>query len=176
MGIFDTIMQPHILERLKPEAPPPKPFALQIGSMQSAEVDRILKLPICTGLTKEESLEFSRLNILAEAFSEGFRLMDKQAEAVLSYQLYTGPFLPIGVGGGKTGISLMIPDKAYRKGLRKMVLVVPSGLIAQLWNNDIPYWRKRVPMSYPIHLLAGRSRAAAPATCGEAIEVPPMVA
>jgi len=85
-------------------------------------------------------------------------LMTKQAEAVLSYELHPGPFLPIGVGGGKTGISLMIPDKAFRKGVRKMLLIVPSGLIAQLWNNDIPFWRSKVPMSYPIHLLAGRTR------------------
>jgi hypothetical protein len=126
--------------------------------MQSDEVNRILSMPVCHPLTDEEADAYSQMNILADAYADGFRLMPKQAEAVLSYEQYSGPFLPIGVGGGKTGVSLMIPEKAYCKGLRKMMLIIPSAMVAQLWQNDVPFWRKRTPISYPMHLLAGRTK------------------
>ena len=168
MSIFDNVRLPRMVD----PTPPPKASsnitkAIQVPAKSAleSEIARILKLPVIEEMTKEEVEAYSKMTILSEAYQgtgmpggEPFRLLSKQAEALAAYELYTGPFLPIGVGGGKTGISLMIPEKAFRdKGMRKMLLIIPSNMAHQLINIDIPFWVKRTPISYPIHLLIGRT-------------------
>ncbi len=128
-----------------------------VKSMHESELSRILSLPVIRPLNEEEIEDYSRQMIFAEHFDKGFRLLARQAEAVMSYELWQRAFCPIGVGEGKTGISLMIPEKAYARGINKMVLIIPPSLIEQLVNVDIPFWRRHTSISYPIHVLAGRT-------------------
>ena len=168
MSIFNNIRLPKSMAPVEPpklETNLSRAIQAPAKSALESEISRILKLPVVEEMTPEEVEEYSRMNILSEAFqgigmpgNKPFRLLPKQAEALAAYELYTGPFLPIGVGGGKTGISLMIPEKAYRnKRKKKMLLVIPSNMAHQLIEVDIPFWRKRTPISYPIHILIGRN-------------------
>jgi hypothetical protein len=127
---------------------------------ERAEIKRIIALPISWPLTEEEVEEVNRNFLLADAFESGFRLNDKQAKAVLEFINTGGLFAPIGVGWGKTLITLMCADLAYRSGTDKIVLFVPPAVVNQLVTRDIPWARARVPISYPIHLLGGKSSQA----------------
>lgn len=72
----------------------------------------------------------------------------------------TGNFLGNGVVLHNTGISLMIASHAHAKGLRRIVLLVPPSVFDQLTKSDIPWWRRRVPLNVPFHLLGKRGRQA----------------
>lgn len=124
---------------------------------QYAEVHRICDLPVREGMAPEEIEYFQRTHVQAEAYQEGFRLLPKQIEAVLEYELTGGLVAPLGVGSGKTLVTLMVANKAYQKGLRKMLLLVPSQVLAQLVHADIRWARARVAINYPIHVMGGRS-------------------
>lgn len=124
------------------------------------EIVRICDLPVMpTELSKEEVERISRANILAPAFAKGARLLEPQARAITAYDLVGGGFFPIGVGWGKTGISLMIAERGWRKGIETIVLQVPPSVTSQLVTHDIAWWRARVPLSVPFHDLSGRTKA-----------------
>lgn len=124
------------------------------------EIVRICDLPVMpTELSKEEVERISRENILAPAFAKGVRLLEPQARAILAYDRVAGGFFPIGVGWGKTGISLMVAERGWRKGFGKVVLQVPPSITSQLVSHDIGWWRARVPLSVPFHVLAGKTKA-----------------
>lgn len=121
---------------------------------------RICDLPVMpTELSKAEVERISRENMLASAFTKGARLLEPQARAIGAYDLVAGGFFPIGVGWGKTGISLMIAERGWRKGLENIVLQVPPSVTSQLVTHDIAWWRARVPLSVPFHDLSGRTKA-----------------
>lgn len=125
---------------------------------QHAEVHRICGLPVVQPMSVDELEEFNREHILAAAYRDGFRLFPIQANALHAYQMYDGLFGPIGVGWGKTLLTLMIANHAYKQGIEKMVLFVPPELaLSQLIPHDIPDARTKVEISYPIHILAGRN-------------------
>lgn len=127
---------------------------------QYAEIHRVLELPMYDGLSEAEYEEYNRMNVLASAYDSGFRLFPVQADAVSTYEMQgTGGFFPIGVGFGKTAITLMISHKAWSKGLRKMLLLVPPQVLAQLVTVDIRWARTRIVIDYPIHVLGGLNRA-----------------
>lgn len=124
------------------------------------EIVRICDLPVMpTELSKEDVERISRENILAAAFAKGARLLEPQARAITAYDLVGGGFYPIGVGWGKTGISLMVAERGWRKGLERVVLFVPPSVTSQLVTHDIGWWRARVPLSIPFHVLAGKSKS-----------------
>lgn len=124
---------------------------------QYAEINRITSMPLVYDMNQAELEEFNREHILADAFDSGFRLFPVQANAVLAYFMYSGLFGPIGVGWGKTLITLMIANMAYQKGLRKMLLFVPPQILGQLVEHDIKFARTKVPITYPVHVLGGKS-------------------
>lgn len=140
MGIFD-----HLERRPDHKEKDPARF----------EIRRIVDLPIWDPLTPEELEEFCRQNVLAKAFDEGFRLFSCQAEAVMAFDLFGGGFYPIGVGWGKSLISLMIAERAYKNGTPRSLLLVPSQVAPQLVMRSIPWARQRVPLGVPFHNLAG---------------------
>lgn len=147
------------LRQKKASNSPLRKLRLQKGKRPHAdrqEMDRILMLPFTEMLTPQETEEFSSDHVLATAFEDGFRLMQTQASAVHEYHQYGGGFDPIGVGWGKTGISLMCAEHAYQKGLAKILLLIEPGCLSQLVKVDIPYWRKRVSLSVPFHVVGGR--------------------
>lgn len=124
---------------------------------QYAEINRIVSMATIFDMNQAELEEFNREHVLADAFADGFRLFPVQANAVLAYEMFGGLFGPIGVGWGKTLITLMIPHLAYMRGVRKMLLLVPPQILPQLVETDIKYARTKVPISYPIHVLGGKS-------------------
>lgn len=127
-------------------------------AQQYAEVNRIIALAIRFGMTEEEREAYTRATVLGQAFEEGFRLLPEQAEAVCEYELVRGLCGPIGVGRGKTLITLMIAGKAYSQfDHRKILLFVPAQVRAQLLKTDIPWARGKIPVPFPVHDLSGRA-------------------
>lgn len=120
------------------------------------EIRRIIGMPLVFEMDSPEHEAYCRQNILADAYEQGFRLWHIQAEAVSAWELYNGLFAPIGVGWGKTLICLMIANKAYLSGTKKIMLLVPPEVLSQLVKVDIPWARTRVPINYPIYNLGGR--------------------
>jgi hypothetical protein len=127
---------------------------------QFSEIRRIVTMPVWGGMTDVEYEEYNRLNVNAQFFSEGWRLFNVQADAVAIYEATGGLLAPVKVGGGKTLISLMVAEKAYRKGIEKILLIVPPEILPQLLDHDIRWARPRVSISYPIFSLGGRTSAA----------------
>jgi len=155
---------------LSPTAPPStsgqqrfeqkKRFVATEGQhFQYAEIRRIIGMPLAMPLEAEEAEEYNHMNVLAPAYNEGFRLFPVQAEGVFAYESYGGLFGPIPVGEGKTLTSLMIANKAWQKGLRKILLLVPPQVLRQLVERDIRWARTKVPITYPILVLGGKSLA-----------------
>ncbi len=120
-----------------------------------SELARITKMQVIEPMDKSEVAAYQNENVLSHALQEGFRLFDLQCEAGLAYDLYNGLFAPIGVGWGKTLITLMIANKAYQKGLKKILLCVPSNVMCQLTQTDIKTARTKIPYNVPTHVVGG---------------------
>ena len=134
-------------------------FAVKRDTAGSLEIGRIVSIPIEEMLTDDEMEEFSRLEIQASYFDDGFRLLSTQCGAVIAYDNVGGLFANIGVGWGKTLITLMIADRAMSNyGIDKTILLVPSQVYPQLTKIDIPWARKRVGLRVPFHLLGRRNQ------------------
>lgn len=126
----------------------------------SLEIDRIVRLPLVLEPTKEEVEAFCKDEVEASYFEGGFRLWPMQVGAVLAYDLYGGLFAPIGVGWGKTLITLMIAERAFKRGeAARTLLFVPSQVYPQLVKTDIASARKWVGLSVPLILMGGKSQA-----------------
>jgi hypothetical protein len=140
----------------------PGPFdrAVRRDTAPELEIRRICRLPTTDLPTDEEVEALSRELIQADYFDGGFRLRPEQAGAVLDFLLYDGLIGPIGVGKGKTFISLLIADQAFRQGTSKRsLLVVPPTLLPQLVPTDIPDARRKFGIRVPFTVMAGRSLA-----------------
>lgn len=126
----------------------------------SLEIQRIVMLPLVE-LPDEASCEaLSQQEVQGEYFENGFRLHPCQAGAILGYDLIGGVFGPVGVGWGKTLITLMIANRAYERGeSERSVLIVPPQVFSQLVDADIAWARKRVGLTVPLHILGGRTAA-----------------
>ena len=109
-----------------------------------AEVRRIVNLPVIREYSQEQRDALQRTLVMANHYERGFRLNDLQCDAVLSYIEHGRMFGPIGVGCGKTLITLLIAAEAYRKGMRQTMLIIPPQLMAQLTGRDLPWARHRV--------------------------------
>jgi hypothetical protein len=128
--------------------------------LRYAEITRIIGLPVNFTLTPEEYEAVCKDNQLAESHRSGFRLLHTQAQAILEFQQARGLFAPIGVGWGKTLISLLCAHHAYTAlGIRKIVLSAPSSVMPQLLGHDLAWARCRVPLGFPVHVLHDRSSA-----------------
>lgn len=125
---------------------------------ETSEMKRILSLPVIEPMSEEQLERFSRDRVLAPAYEEGFRLLPTQAMGLKAYEDYAGLMGPIGVGLGKTILTLMIANHAYQKGIERIVLFIPPELLDQLTRKDIKDARKVVPITYPVHVLGGRPR------------------
>lgn len=128
-------------------------------SPENQELDRILALPPKL-VSDLEDVEISSFETLAaEAFDRGERLLTTQVDALKAFEDSRGGFFPIGVGFGKSGISLMVAQIAFDRGwARKILLMVPVHLVNGLMKRHIPEWRKRVNLSLQFHVLAGQPK------------------
>lgn len=125
----------------------------------SLEIQRIVRLPIVELPTPEEVDAFCREEVQARYYDDNFRLFNTQVGAVLAYDLYGGLFAPIGVGWGKTLITLMIANRAFeRRESERSILFVPTQVYLQLTQRDIQWARKRVGLRVPFILMGGRSQ------------------
>lgn len=66
-------------------------------------------------------------------------------------------FVANGIVVHNTGISLYIAELAYKAGTKKIMLLVPPQVYAQLTKKDVPFWRRMVNLSVPLHRLGGKS-------------------
>lgn len=153
VDIFRRRAQARGLETPRNSAPPTRLEELARDRASRApdarEIHRIASLPLWTEPAPEEVEQFNRENVLAGAYEAGFRLFPAQVSAVMAYDLFDGGFFPIGVGHGKTAISLMIAQRAYEKGTHASLLMIPPQVYAQLTERDIPWARRRVNLSVP---------------------------
>ena len=123
------------------------------------DVHRITHLPIRESISDKELEDFNLKHVLVKAYKNGFRFHRPQAEAILEYEKFGGVFGPIGVGQGKTLITLMIAEKAWRKGHKKIVILLPPEVYSQLVIVDIPDARTITTLSVPFVYLGGNTEA-----------------
>lgn len=137
----------------------PKRAPSEFGSY--AEIQRVCNLPVVADLTPSEVDTLSRQLLAADFYASGERLFHTQANAIHRYMASGGGFLPIGVGWGKTLISLMICNIAYNRDddpVSKIILLVPPNVVKQLVKEDLPFWRRNAKIQFPHHVLAGQSQ------------------
>lgn len=125
-----------------------------------SEVERILSLPIQGSISKEQSDEISFRCVSGDKFQEGFRLFRPQTEALITFSHLGCGFFPIGVGEGKTLITVWAANFAYTQweGFKKILLLVPSNLILQLTKMQIPWIREHLSISVPVYNLGKMTR------------------
>ena len=125
------------------------------GSPDQQEIHRITELPVVkTLMTSTEVREFTDNNALVGAVENGWSFFRPQAQAIRDYEKYNGAFCPIGVGFGKTLVTLMVAAKAYKeKGIRKSFLLVPASVYPQLTMCDIQWARRHVTLGVPFFFL-----------------------
>jgi len=118
------------------------------------EINRIVGLPVTFDMTDEEHEAYCRQVLQAEAYLSGFRLFKTQSGSGLAFQTNRGLFAPIGVGWGKTLITLLCAYIAYALfRIKKIVLMAPSSVMPQLLTTDLKWARSRIPVCYPVHSL-----------------------
>ena len=134
--------------------------------LKYSDVVRIAALPIMHPLAPEEREEVSRKHLLSDAYESGFRLFPQQADGIFAVEENVsgrrGLFGNIGVGWGKTLLSLMIAEEAWARSqgaIDRIVLSVPPHVMLQLLLTDIPAARRRIPLSVPIISLYGKSKS-----------------
>lgn len=152
---------PAALLNLGEDRPPPSLYV---------EIQRILELPICTWMTPTEEEEFNRRMMLAHVYEQRGcgcgctgRFFNVQANAIATYERTGGLAGIIAVGWGKTLVCEMIASIAIRKGLRRVCLMIPAHVAGQLWNTDIPWARRHVPLPiefFNLHGLTAKHRQA----------------
>lgn len=119
-----------------------------------SDIRRICALPVRAPLTMEETDFFSARYALQESYRRGFRLRPLQAQALCDYEMEGGLLAPIGVGGGKTLISVCIAHRAYKSGHRTVMVLVPSPTLLG-FAQQLPLIRSWVPVGVPIHIVQG---------------------
>lgn len=137
-----------------------------MAGLQQNELERVLSLPRCHGPTAGEALSLQKEWVRPEAFEEGFRLLDGQVYGLWSWLQYGGAMAALGVGQGKTLLSLMIATDFHRKNPdSNSILLLPPALVRQLWTRDIPWARNHFCVDVPIVSLGGKSIAMRKALC-----------
>ena len=116
------------------------------------EINRIMGLPRVADISDEVLKEFSSKVLLHT--SDWDMLQRPQAAALISYLRFGGLVGAIGVGFGKTCVAFKAADFAYKKGKRKILLLVPANCVVKT-VHEIPELRQQVSLNYPIHILGG---------------------
>lgn len=105
--------------------------------------------------------EFDARYVRPEWRAKGFGFFPQQVHMVEAYREVRGELAFMGVGQGKTFASLMMGEVAFRElGHERILLLVPSDVVPQLKNRDIPDARRRFFFTSPVHILHGLSGAA----------------
>lgn len=127
---------------------------------QETEVHRIVELPVRHQWTDDELEGASLRWVQADHWARGFRLFAPQAAGILEYETYGKLFGLIPVGWGKTLLTLMVAEAAFRRQeVKRSLLLVPANAWDQLCDIDLRWARSRIGMKAPVHLLGRRSIA-----------------
>ncbi len=120
------------------------------GSLSTTdeELARILSLPyLDEGVARCPDREGYGRSLLNRACPSGFTLRDKQIDAAYTYETLGGLLGPVGVGWGKTLMTIACSAIGIRKrGHRRVVLVVPSEVYSQLSKKDLPAARRHLAL------------------------------
>jgi len=123
---------------------------------KNMEMTRITNVPVSEDMNAERLELFNYYHILGDAYQKGWRLFPTQAQALKEFQEAGGGFFPIGVGWGKTLVTMMVANHAYQQGTKKIMLIVPPEVLGQLVSADIQMARRHVAVSMPIHIVGGK--------------------
>lgn len=125
------------------------------------ELLRILSLPMMHPAVHRcpDRQGYAR-TLLNHAAPAGFMLRDLQIDAAYTYETKGGLLGPIGVGWGKTLITLLCAMIAIRKrGHERVMINVPSEVFSQLTETDLPEARKRLALDgIPFWIVDGDFR------------------
>lgn len=122
-----------------------------------SNIQRIVSLPISSDMSPDELEEFNKKHVMAQAFDSDWRLFPVQANALQAYKENGGLWAPIAVGFGKTLLTLMIANEAYQNGIERIMLLIPPQIQLQLTHKDLPWARHHTPITFPRHIVGGRS-------------------
>lgn len=117
------------------------------GVQHSKELDRVIALP-------RRPLDFANFPNQTDRHKTDhgtMKLWPIQSAALLEIEKMNGGFLPIGVGHGKTLISLLAPSVL---GSKCAVILVPPQLRNQLKGNDIPELGKHFKLGTEFVIVA----------------------
>jgi len=123
------------------------------------EILRICNLPIVPEPTPEEIKAISDYYITnpTPPFDKG--LYPAQVKALMQFHDYGSLFCPVPVAGGKTLISVLIANDAYRDfHKRKIILMNPVNLIGQLRTTELPLYRRHMSINIPFYWLTKESK------------------
>jgi hypothetical protein len=123
-----------------------------------SETRRVCELPLIQQLTEMESEVFNRQEINAKFYEQGFRFFGPQAEGIMAYDQNGGVFGSIAVGWGKEGLGLAIANRAFKKGVKKILLLIPSRVYDEFMRRHVPWWRSRIDLCVPIHGLGEKNQ------------------
>ena len=128
----------------------------KLKEMKDREINRILDIPFNKPLSDELHSKFSKATLLPNAEIDS--LLTTQSEALVAYLRNGGLWGYIGVGKGKALISVAIAAAAYRKGLRKIILLIPPRLTIQTVEKVLPWLRRQLPVNLPVHVISGKTK------------------
>lgn len=122
------------------------------------EIARILSLPyIQEGVARCPDRDTYEKTLLNHVCPREFRLRPVQIDAVYTYEMYGGLFAPVGVGWGKTIISILIAKIGMqRRGHQRVVIMTPPEVYDQLSKRDLPQARQLLALDgIPFWLVKG---------------------
>jgi len=128
----------------------------KLREMKQREMNRILSIPVNKPIPDELHKKFSSVTLLPSAEIDA--LLPTQTEALVAYLREGGLWGYIGVGKGKALISVACAAAAYRKGLRKILLLIPPKLTLQTVEKVLPWLRRQLPVNLPVHVISGKSK------------------
>jgi hypothetical protein len=127
-----------------------------------SEMRRIRALPTVRELTAAETDCVSKAELKPDAYATGERLFPVQAAHVVALDCFDlCVWDGIGVGYGKTGCSILSVERAARKGLARVLLLVPSSGLSQFFQYDLRFWDRLIGIKVPYHNLGGKVSVAA---------------
>lgn len=104
----------------------------------SADIRRVLALPARVWDTATTEAAVSHLTRALRTHNGEQTLREKQAQALAEFPKTRGLFLPLGVGEGKTLISMLAPIVF---GARAPLLIVPAALVQKTEDDRVRYAR-----------------------------------
>jgi len=126
----------------------------------SPEVKRICDMPQKREISEDLIQALSENYLKPEILAQGIALRPSQADGLIQFASADGLFAPIGAGGGKTLLSLLLAHIGHSEmGLKKIMLLVPAQLVGKLMDHELSYYRKWINLSFSVHCIAGRAKS-----------------